>query len=87
MRSQQSHRTRSGPSSERLWGPILLFALVGGVIGFFFEQSNPGALEPHAAVVGAAAGALLGFPAGLFMQQQKRRWIAGAALALILISA
>ena len=73
--------------NHRLWGPILLLALVGGVIGFFFEQSNPGVLEPHAAAVGAVAGALLGFPVGLFMQQQKRRWVAGAALAVILIIA
>lgn len=73
--------------NHRLWGPILLLAVIGALVGYFYEQANPGVLSPHAAAVGVVAGAALGFPLGLLLQQQKRRWVAGAVLAGLLIVA
>jgi hypothetical protein len=73
--------------NSRLIIPIVLCAILGGYAGHLIAEEWSGSLPPHGILVGAVAGGLLGFTIGLYLQQQKRRWIAAAILTFLLILA
>lgn len=63
------------------FGPILLFAAVGALVGYFI-----GAYEDKA-IAGVVFGILVAIPFGLMWMTRKRRWIAVAFLNLAFAAA
>jgi hypothetical protein len=73
--------------NPRIVIPALGLALLGMFIGNLAQARWPDRVQPHGVVTGAIAGILLGLLLGLYLIQQRRRWIAVAVIALLLIIA
>lgn len=70
--------------NSRFWIPIVAFASLGGLAGYLTDTYSPGMLPPYATVAGILLGGALGLSIALYLQQQKRRWIVGALLVVVI---
>ncbi len=66
-------------------GPIILVAVVGGLMGLWLDAATFIRFDVPAMIAGITIGALFGLTLGLFFINLKRRWLAAVTLASFLI--